>query len=69
MSEQIKLSISGMSCGGCVSSVEKSLAAVTGVEQTEVKLDDSSATLTGSATAQALIAAIKEAGYGAADTS
>lgn len=62
-SDTIHLVISGMSCGHCVASAEKALKAVAGVETVEVNLEPGAAIITGSADAQALIAAIVEAGY------
>jgi len=63
----IRLSIAGMSCAGCVSSVEKSLLGVTGVDEAIVNLGERSATISGNASAKALINAIKKAGYDAAE--
>ncbi len=62
----IRLSISGMSCAGCVSVVEGALASVAGVESATVNFADHSATVTGHADAQALKKAVQEAGYDAA---
>jgi copper chaperone len=64
MADIIELDISGMTCNHCVAAVRKALAAVDGVEEVvEVTLEPGSATLKGSATPQAVIAAVKEAGY------
>ena len=64
MSDTIRLTINGMTCMHCVAAVEKALAAVDGVEQVvEVSLEAGSATVTGTASTEALIAAVKEAGY------
>ena len=69
MAEQhhIRLSISGMSCAGCVSSVEGALRAVPGVADANVNLADRSADVTGTAAAPALVAAVVAAGYEAAE--
>ncbi|MDH5355954.1 MAG: cation transporter, partial [Gammaproteobacteria bacterium] len=67
MSQQIRLSIAGMSCAGCVASVEKSITAVQGVEEATVNLGERTATVTGEVAAEPLIAAITRAGYGAAE--
>ncbi len=67
MSEQIRLSIAGMSCAGCVSAVEQSLQAVDGVEEAAVNLGERTATITGNVEAKDLIAAVKKAGYDAAE--
>jgi len=68
MSEQapIHLSVSGMSCAGCVSSVRKALQAVPGVVSAEVNFAEHTAQVTGAAPPQALIKAIVAAGYNAA---
>jgi copper chaperone len=64
MSDTIRLTINGMTCKHCVAAVEKALAAVNGVEQVvEVSLEAGSATVTGTASTEALIAAVREAGY------
>ena len=56
-----------MSCAGCVSSVEKSLLAVEGVDEAVVNLGERTASVTGEAPAGQLIAAVKQAGYDAAE--
>ena len=63
MPATIKLNITGMTCPHCVASVEKALAAVPGVEHLVVVLDPGSATIEGDADSDALIAAVKDAGY------
>ncbi len=66
MSDTIQLTINGMTCQHCVGAVAKALAAVEGVEEVlEVSLDPGSATVKGRASSEALIAAIKQAGYDA----
>ncbi|TDG34920.1 heavy-metal-associated domain-containing protein [Pedobacter changchengzhani] len=40
-----KYKITGMSCGGCVSHVQKALSNVQGVSKVEVNLQDKSATI------------------------
>ncbi len=67
MSNHIKLSITGMSCGHCVAAVEKSIAAVDGVDDAVVSLDEGSATVNGAVGVDTLIAAITEAGYSASE--
>lgn len=69
MTEQhhIRLSISGMSCAGCVATVEGALRAVPGVASANVNLADRSADVTGTAAATALTAAVMAAGYEAAE--
>jgi len=69
MSKEIKLNITGMTCGHCVAHTKKSLEAVPGVESAEVTLETGSAVVKGNVTPEALVAAVKEAGYEAeADT-
>jgi copper chaperone len=64
MSEVTKLDISGMTCNHCVAAVRKALAGVDGVEEVvEVTLETGSATVRGSASADALMDAVREAGY------
>ena len=62
---QTELNVTGMSCGHCVKAVEGALKAVPGVENAQVSLENGKATVQGNADAQALIAAVKEEGYGA----
>ena len=63
--QNIRLSISGMSCAGCVSSVEKALSAVPGVEKSAVNFAEHTADVTGTADAEVLIKAVVDAGYDA----
>ena len=67
MSEPIRLSIAGMACAGCVSAVENALKEVPGVEDAVVNLGERTATVRGEASAEALIEAVKQAGYNAAE--
>ncbi len=67
MNKPIRLSVSGMACAGCVTSVEDCLKQVKGVTSATVNLGERTATIEGSATAETLIAAIKKAGYAAAE--
>ena len=63
MSKEIKLNITGMTCGHCVAHTKKSLEAVPGVESAEVSLEPGGAVVKGDVDAMALVAAVKEAGY------
>ena len=64
MSNTIRIKVDGMTCMHCVGAVRKALAAVAGVEEVvEVSLEAGSATVKGNADTEALIAAIKAAGY------
>lgn len=67
MSKEIRLSISGMSCAGCVAAVENSLREVPGVEEAMVNLGERSAMVTGEVLADNLVSAVKAAGYDAAE--
>ncbi len=67
MSETTRLSISGMSCAGCVSSVEGALQGVAGVSAASVNFAEHTAVAEGDAPVQALIDAVRSAGYDAAE--
>lgn len=60
---EIKLSITGMKCGGCVASVEQALQAQAGVESVEVSLEQANAVVTGQADAAVLARAVTDAGF------
>lgn len=60
---QTILKISGMTCGHCVSAVNRALQQVPGVETVDVSLDPQQALVTGNADPQALMAAVREEGY------
>lgn len=60
-----RLAISGMTCASCVKSVQKALERTEGVDTASVNFGTHSAQVFGSAKAQALIAAVESAGYGA----
>ncbi len=62
-STPIRLSISGMSCAGCVKAVEDALSGVPGVERAEVNFAEHTAQVSGAVTAEALVAAVRAAGY------
>lgn len=64
--ERIRLSITGMRCAGCISSVEHALLAVPGVTSAAVNLADHSATVLGTADPGELLAAVRHSGYGGA---
>ena len=63
MTDMIQLKIDGMTCKHCVAAVTDALNAVEGVTKVEVTLEPGAATVTGSASADALIEAIKQEGY------
>lgn len=65
-SNEVRLSILGMSCAGCVAAVEGALAAVDGVEAYSVNFADHSAMVKGNVNPDLLTQALKAAGYDAA---
>lgn len=60
------LKVTGMTCGHCVMSVTKALQQVPGVAKAEVSLEKGEAVVHGAADVQAMLAAVKQAGYAAA---
>jgi len=65
--DPIRLSISGMSCAGCVATVEDALKGVPGVAEAAVNFAEHTASVSGSASPAQLIAAVKASGYDAAE--
>ena len=64
-SDSVQLLLTGMSCASCVSKVQNALGSVDGVEVARVNLAERSALVTGNPSHEALITAVKNAGYGA----
>jgi len=65
-----QLKIGGMTCQGCVRSVTKKLTGVAGVSSADVNLEKGSASVEyddGQTTAPALIAAVQQIGFTAAE--
>lgn len=62
-----RLSLSGMSCAGCVSRVETALNNVAGVVSATVNFAEHTATVEGDAPADVLVKAVSDAGYEAAE--
>ncbi|WP_231498428.1 MULTISPECIES: heavy metal translocating P-type ATPase [Halomonas] len=60
-----RLAIQGMTCAGCVASVQKALAATSGVERAEVNFASHTARIHGDVDAKALVQAVESVGYGA----
>ena len=58
-------SVTGMSCAACSARVEKAVRAVPGVTECAVSLLTNSMGVSGSASEAAILAAVREAGYGA----
>jgi Cu+-exporting ATPase len=59
----VKLKVTGMTCPHCVKNVTQALQAVEGVDKVEVSLEQADAVVSGSADAELLIVAVKQAGY------
>lgn len=61
-----KYNITGMSCTACQAHVEKAVSKVPGVESVSVSLLTNSMGVEGSASSEAIVKAVEDAGYGAA---
>ena len=61
----VTLSITGMTCSGCASTVKRVVSRVPGVTRAEVDLASGRASVSGTARPEDLIAAVQAAGYGA----
>ena len=62
--ETLTLGVDGMSCGGCVLSVEKALGRVPGVKKVRVSLERKEAVVEGEGVdRERLRAAVEDAGY------
>ena len=61
----IRLAITGAKCAGCVKSIETTLQSVDGTSQASMNFAERTAEISGSASADTLVQAIKKAGYGA----
>jgi copper chaperone CopZ len=57
--------VTGMTCGHCVSSVTEEVSELAGVTDVQVELETGRLTVTGDADAAAVTAAVEEAGYSA----
>lgn len=57
------LKVEGMTCGHCKMAVKEALEGVEGSQNVSVDLDAGTATIEGSASLEALIAAVAEEGY------
>ena len=62
----MKYSVSGMGCAACQARVEKAVAAVDGVTEVAVSLLTNSMNVEGTASPEAVIKAVEDAGYGCA---
>lgn len=65
--KELTFMVDGASCSSCVMKIEKSLKAVSGVENAAMNFADRTVTVTGSANAATLISAVEAAGYGATE--
>ena len=64
MRDTIQIKVEGMTCMHCVNAVKKALAGVDGVTAVvEVSLDAGRASVQGNPDKEALIAAVRDAGY------
>jgi mercuric transport protein len=62
----VKLSVRGMTCSGCVNAVKTALEGVPGVTKAEVSLEKNEASVTytkGKTTPEALMKAVEKAGF------
>ena len=59
--------VTGMSCAACSARVEKAVSKVPGVTSCSVSLLTNSMGAEGTASADAIISAVEEAGYGASE--
>jgi copper chaperone len=66
--KQLKLEVSGMSCGHCVGAVREALAAVPGVKVDQVNIGSASVTFDETKTTVSdLVDAVSDAGYEATE--
>ena len=63
----VQYTVTGMSCAACSSRVEKAVSAVPGVTSCSVSLLTNSMGVEGTASSDAVIAAVINAGYGASE--
>jgi copper chaperone len=69
--QQTTFGVTGMTCGGCVKSVTRTLQSVPGVTDVQVSLEDNIATVQfdeSHSTQDALHQAVRNAGYGVTET-
>ncbi|MDX5333881.1 MAG: heavy metal translocating P-type ATPase [Gammaproteobacteria bacterium] len=62
-----RFSIGGMSCAGCVAAVENAIRALPGVREATVNLGERTASVSGAVAPEAVVAAVAQAGYEAAE--
>ncbi len=66
-STNVRFSIGGMSCAGCVATVEDALRSVPGVQSATVNFAEHTADVVAAADVEALVKAVRDAGYDAAE--
>ena len=59
----LKLKVAGMTCGGCVKSVERAVAAAAPGAKVSVDLKSGEVAIDGAAAKDAIVTAIEDAGY------
>jgi len=67
MNNTLRLSLSGMSCAGCVASIEDAINSVAAVKSANVNFAERTVTIGGDVLPQQVIAAVRNAGYDAAE--
>lgn len=63
MTQTVTLQITGMTCQHCVKHTREALEKIPGVESVDVTLEPGQAVITGDTRIEALIQAVKDAGY------
>jgi copper chaperone CopZ len=63
--DTVVLAVTGMTCAGCAKTLDRVLSGIEGVAQVHVDPASNRATVTGTATAERLIRAVEDAGFGA----
>jgi copper chaperone len=61
--EMLKLKVAGMTCGGCVKSVERAIAAAAPGATVTIDLKSGEVMVDGAASRQDVVSAIEDAGY------
>ncbi|WP_106479002.1 heavy metal translocating P-type ATPase [Phytohalomonas tamaricis] len=64
-SARIELALSGITCAGCVNTIQQTLNGVEGVKRAEVNFASRTAQVSGDVTADTLVRAVEAVGYGA----
>jgi Au+-exporting ATPase len=59
----MKLNVPGISCEHCVKRIESALKAVAGVKKIEISVKKKTVEVSGTASEEDIVSAIKEAGY------